>query len=196
MQDWRAKTLNKPYLVVRSANAVAEAIQDAERGQRGYLITGRESYLEPYNSAKEHLPQLLGILQQAVANRPEQQRRLLTLQGDLTTKMNELDVTIATRREKGSALAIVNTDTGRIAMEAVEADIDAIIDAADARLQARMATAESLEQHVTLTFLIGSFIAACALFLLVNALDLAVRHITEEGRKLPDVTCGDAAACR
>jgi CHASE3 domain sensor protein len=36
------------FLVVRSANAVAEAIQDAERGQRGYLITGRESYLEPY----------------------------------------------------------------------------------------------------------------------------------------------------
>ena len=78
------------FLVVRSTNAVAEAIQDAERGQRGYLITGRESYLEPYNSAKEHLPQLLGILQQAVANRPEQQRRLLTLQGDLTTKMNEI----------------------------------------------------------------------------------------------------------
>lgn len=89
--------------------------------------------------------------------------------------MNELDVTIATRREKGfdAALAIVNTDTGRIAMEAVEADIDAIIDAADVRLQARMATAESLEQHVTLTFLIGSIIAACALiagaFLLARA---------------------------
>ena len=89
--------------------------------------------------------------------------------------MNEMDVTIATRREKGfdAALAIVNTDTGRIAMEAVEADIDAIIDAADVRLQARMATAESLEQHVTLTFLIGSIIAACALiagaFLLARA---------------------------
>ena len=86
-----------------------------------------------------------------------------------------MDVTIATRREKGfdAALAIVNTDTGRIAMEAVEADIDAIIDAADVRLQARMATAESLEQHVTLTFLIGSIIAACALiagaFLLARA---------------------------
>jgi CHASE3 domain sensor protein len=121
------------FLVVRSANAVAEAIQNAERGQRGYLITGRESYLEPYNSAKERLPQLLGNLQQAVAGRPEQQNRLLTLQGDLTTKMNELDVTIATRREKGfdSVLAIVNTDTGRIAMEAIEADIDGIIDAAD-----------------------------------------------------------------
>ena len=66
----------------------------------------------------------------------------------------------------------MNTDTGRIAMEAVEADIDAIIDAADVRLQARMATAESLEQHVTLTFLIGSIIA-CALiagaFLLARA---------------------------
>jgi CHASE3 domain sensor protein len=50
-------------------HAVAEAIQNAERGQRGYLITGRENYLEPYNSAKERLPQLLGNLQQAVAGR-------------------------------------------------------------------------------------------------------------------------------
>jgi len=155
----------KTFLIVRTASAVDEAIQDAERGQRGYLITGRDSYLDPYNSAKERLPQLLVDLQQAVADRPEQQRRLLALQGDLTTKMNELAETIARRREQGfgTAQAMVNTDAGRIAMEAVEADIGAIIDAADMRLQARMATAESLEQRVLMTFLIGSIIAACAL---------------------------------
>jgi len=155
----------KTFLIVRTASAVDEAIQDAERGQRGYLITGRDAYLDPYNSAKERLPQLLVDLQQAVADRPEQQRRLLALQGDLTTKMNELAETIAKRREQGfgTAQAMVNTDAGRIAMEAVEADIGAIIDAADMRLQARMAAAESLEQRVLLTFLIGSIIAACAL---------------------------------
>jgi CHASE3 domain sensor protein len=115
----------KTFLIVRTASAVDEAIQDAERGQRGYLITGRDSYLDPYNSAKERLPQLLVDLQQAVADSPEQQRRLLALQGDLTTKMNELAETIAKRREQGfgTAQAMVNTDAGRIAMEAVEADI-------------------------------------------------------------------------
>jgi CHASE3 domain sensor protein len=157
----------KTFLVVRTASALSEAIQDAERGQRGYLITGRDAYLDPYNSARVRLPQLLGDLQQAIVDRPEQQRRLLTLQGDLTTKMNEMDATIAKRREQGfnAAQALVNTDAGRIAMAAVEADIDAIMDAANTRLQTRLSTAESLEQRVTLTFMIGSAIAAAALII-------------------------------
>jgi len=176
----------KTFLIVRTASAVDEAIQDAERGQRGYLITGRDSYLDPYNSAKEHLPHLLVDLQQAVADRPEQQRRLLALQGDLTTKMNELAETIAKRREQGfgTAQAMVNTDAGRIAMEAVEADIGAIIDAADMRLQARMATAESLEQRVLLTFLIGSIIAACALIAGAILLARAYRRAASSERLL------------
>jgi len=176
----------KTFLIVRTASAVDEAIQDAERGQRGYLITGRDSYLDPYNSAKERLPQLLVDLQQAVADRPEQQRRLLALQGDLTTKMNELAETIAKRREQGfgTAQAMVNTDAGRIAMEAVEADIGAIIDAADMRLQARMATAESLEQRVLLTFLIGSIIAACALIAGAILLARAYRRAASSERLL------------
>ena len=176
----------KTFLIVRTASAVDEAIQDAERGQRGYLITGRDAYLDPYNSAKERLPQLLVDLQQAVADRPEQQRRLLALQGDLTTKMNELAETIARRREQGfgAAQAMVNTDAGRIAMEAVEADIGAIIDAADMRLQARMATAESLEQRVLLTFLIGSIIAACALIAGAILLARAYRRAASSERLL------------
>jgi len=176
----------KTFLIVRTASAVDEAIQDAERGQRGYLITGRDAYLDPYNSAKERLPQLLVDLQQAVADRPEQQRRLLALQGDLTTKMNELAETIAKRREQGfgTAQAMVNTDAGRIAMEAVEADIGAIIDAADMRLQARMATAESLEQRVLLTFLIGSIIAACALIAGAILLARAYRRAASSERLL------------
>jgi len=176
----------KTFLIVRTASAVDEAIQDAERGQRGYLITGRDSYLDPYNSAKERLPQLLVDLQQAVADSPEQQRRLLALQGDLTTKMNELAETIAKRREQGfgTAQAMVNTDAGRIAMEAVEADIGAIIDAADMRLQARMATAESLEQRVLMTFLIGSIIAACALIAGAILLARAYRRAASSERLL------------
>src|SRR5208337_4433569 len=176
----------KTFLIVRTASAVDEAIQDAERGQRGYLITGRDAYLDPYNSAKERLPQLLVDLQQAIADRPEQQRRLLALQGDLTTKMNELAETIAKRREQGfgTAQAMVNTDAGRIAMEAVEADIGAIIDAADMRLQARMATAESLEQRVLLTFLIGSIIAAGALIAGAILLARAYRRAASSERLL------------
>jgi CHASE3 domain sensor protein len=53
------------FNTIRAASAIDEAIQDAERGQRGFLITGREVYLDPYMTAKERLPQLMVDLQQA-----------------------------------------------------------------------------------------------------------------------------------
>ncbi len=165
--DARAARANTvlSFKTIRAANAIDEAIQDAERGQRGFLITGQGSYLEPYTSAKTRLPQLMVDLQQASTASSEQQSRLLTLQADITTKMNELAATIATMRQQGpeAAKAVVNTDVGRLAMEAISADLAAIMDAADTRLNARLDRAAAAERRMTLTFVIGSIIAALAL---------------------------------
>ncbi|HUI22430.1 MAG TPA: CHASE3 domain-containing protein [Methylocella sp.] len=168
--------VRKTFVVVRTASALSGVIKDAERGQRGYLITGREPYLKPYEAAKERIPQLIGDLQQATVDRPDQQRRLLALQGDLTTKLNELAATIKARHEQGfeTARAMVDTDAGRMAMEAVEADLDAILDAADHQLQSRLATSEAVEERATLTFVIGSAIGAGAL--IIGAVLLARAH--------------------
>jgi CHASE3 domain sensor protein len=74
------------FTTIRTVTAVDEAIQDAERGQRGYLITGRQSYLEPYQHAKDRLPQLMLDLQAATSEHPDQQQRLLKLQADVRPK--------------------------------------------------------------------------------------------------------------
>src|SRR6478752_4957139 len=49
--------------VLRSAQALDSAVQDAERGQRGFLITGDESYLAPYQRGIELTPGLLTKIQ-------------------------------------------------------------------------------------------------------------------------------------
>ncbi len=170
----RANTLTS-FKIIRAANAVDEAIQDAERGQRGFLITGREAYLEPYIRAKEKLPQLMIGLQRATAASPDQQPRLLRLQGDITTKMNELASTITAMRERGydAARAIVNTNAGLVSMEAVRSDLRAIMDAANVRLDKRLVRAEAGDERISLTFVLGSIVAAVALlvggFLLQSA---------------------------
>ena len=160
----RANTLTS-FKIIRAANAVDEAIQDAERGQRGYLITGREAYLEPYARAKKRLPQLMIELQRATAASPDQQPRLLRLQGDITTKMNELASTIAAMRQQGydAARAIVNTNAGLLSMEAVRSDLRAIMDAANVRLDKRLVRAEAGDERISLTFILGSIVAAVAL---------------------------------
>src|SRR6516165_11477012 len=75
------------FKTIRAANAIDEAVQDAERGQRGFLITGQEVYLDPYTKAKERLPQLMVELQQATVASADQLPRLLQLEADITTKM-------------------------------------------------------------------------------------------------------------
>jgi histidine ammonia-lyase len=72
-------------LVAHTYEVFAEAAQtlstmiDAETGQRGYLITGRDSYLEPYNSATKHIRARLLRLQQLTVDNPNQQRRIALL---------------------------------------------------------------------------------------------------------------------
>jgi CHASE3 domain sensor protein len=161
------------FNTIRAASAVDEAVQDAERGQRGFLITGREVYLDPYTQAQKVLPQVMLDLQEATQGSIDEQRGLLKLQADVTTKMNELASTIAAMRGSGyeAAKAIVDTDAGRISMEAISADLTAITESASALLIARLGRAAEAEERVTSTFVIGS--AASVLALVIGAFLLA-----------------------
>ena len=46
----RAETLAS-FRSLQAAAAVDQAVQDAERGQRGFLLTGSDAYLQPYRRA-------------------------------------------------------------------------------------------------------------------------------------------------
>lgn len=45
--QWKTHT----HQVLGALKAVVSGMQDAETGQRGYLLTGDDRYLEPYHSA-------------------------------------------------------------------------------------------------------------------------------------------------
>ncbi len=182
-----------------AADAIDQAIQDAERGQRGFLITGREAYLDPYTNAKDSLPRLMIELQQAMATSPDQQPRLLQLQTDITTKMDELAATVAAMRRQGyaAARAIVNTNIGLTSMSGVLGDLRAIMDAAQQRLNSRLARAEASDERVTATFIVGSIVSALALlagaFLLAAAYRRAARSERLTQATLDSVREGVAA---
>jgi signal transduction histidine kinase/ActR/RegA family two-component response regulator len=176
----------RDFQAIRAVTAVDEAVQDAERGQRGFLITGRDDYLDPYERAKERLPELMGELQGVTAGNAEQQQRVLKLQADITTKMNELASTIAAMRASGyaAAKAIVETDLGRSAMEAISADLAAIGDAENTRLTARLQRAASADDRLTNTFMFGSIVSMLGLLVGAALLVSTVRRATLSERAL------------
>jgi CHASE3 domain sensor protein len=56
------------FAVIGAANRVLHNLEDAETGQRGYLLTGDESYLKPYQKATHDLDDTVMRLREVVAD--------------------------------------------------------------------------------------------------------------------------------
>ena len=102
-------------------NRVQATATDAETGQRGYLLTGRPSYLEPYEAARRKLPAEIDELASETADNPAQRKALGSLRSSTADKMSELQKTIDLRSTGRSddALAEVESDRGKELMAAV-----------------------------------------------------------------------------
>ena len=96
-------------------------LQDAETGQRGFVMTGLDRYLEPHTNGVAQAEGSFQRLRQLTADNPNQQRRLDTVEQLIQQKFAELDQTIELRRTKGidAALNVVLTDRGKIAMDQI-----------------------------------------------------------------------------
>ena len=98
-------------------------LKDAETGQRGYLLTGDENYLEPYKTALAAIQSTLANLRKLTADNPDQQRRLAELSQPIDNKLSELRQTIDMRRTQGfdAALKVVQTNVGKVYMDQARA---------------------------------------------------------------------------
>jgi signal transduction histidine kinase/DNA-binding response OmpR family regulator/CHASE3 domain sensor protein len=118
--------LAKSIEAMGEIQTVVSTLKDAETGQRGYLLTGRESYLEPYLMAKSDLGGELDALESWAADSPPQRKRVTQLKSLATDKMAELAETIALKSAGQSdlALARVLTDRGKRLMDRIRALTD------------------------------------------------------------------------
>ena len=151
-------------LQAASAQAVLGALQEAETGQRGYLLTGRAYYLEPYYATVGHIDDLLGALarqSQGVAWLEEEQVRLATA---ARAKLDELRRTVLTAQRDGVAAALpeVLTDAGKAHMDEARAVATRIADRSELERRQRAALLNQRQSLVT-DLLLGSLIGAVLL---------------------------------
>ena len=116
------------YQVLQQAEVISKLLVDAETGQRGFLLTGTESYLQPYTAAVAALGASITRLADLTADNPRQQARLPTLRELVRQKTDELAQTIALRKDKGldAALAVVQTDRGKKVMDDIRVLLDQV----------------------------------------------------------------------
>ncbi|RZM04017.1 MAG: hypothetical protein EOP73_03435 [Variovorax sp.] len=136
--------------VLSALNRVFISVEDAETGQRGYVITGQESYLAPYTIATQALPLAYAELHGLTAASPEQSERLAILQGVIERKLDELGRVVVIRREAGfaeAAKAIAN-DEGKGLMDDVRDEIRRIEHAERDRLALLQREAQASERNL------------------------------------------------
>ncbi|MFL5307716.1 MAG: response regulator [Polyangia bacterium] len=106
-------------------DALLSTFQDAETGQRGYLLTGDERYLEPYHAAMAALQAEFPRLRVLVSDNPHELERLEVLERLAANKNAEMRQTIDLRRagRVDQALEIVRTDRGKQAMDEIRKTI-------------------------------------------------------------------------
>src|SRR5580704_7145604 len=75
--------------VLDTSQLVLTRITDAETSQRGYLLTGDESYVAPYEDARRALPSDLAELGTLVSESPEQRRRLAILEPEIAARLDD-----------------------------------------------------------------------------------------------------------
>lgn len=120
------EAVRQSYETRSSIQSVFSLLQDAETGQRGYVITGNPRYLEPYEAARETLDGRLSELGRRFGAEPEQavdHRRLLQL---IERKRRTMEQGIEARRRVGSeaAIAVVSGGAGKAAMDDIRVVID------------------------------------------------------------------------
>ncbi len=90
---------------------VLSRLQDAETGQRGYLLTGRPEFLAPYRSAQAAMPGDIAALRRAVNDNAVQGVRIDRLRALIDRRQQMLDLTIALR-QRGDPDAILSSTLG------------------------------------------------------------------------------------
>jgi PAS domain S-box-containing protein len=99
--DRAADARKHSYEAQLAVDEVAGRLVDAETGQRGYLLTGDETYLEPYHEAIKGLDQAMEQVKALTAGNPNQQRLLQALEPLIEKELAELQVSIDLRRKEG-----------------------------------------------------------------------------------------------
>ena len=164
---------------------VFSLLQDAETGQRGYLLTGQESYLDPYRAAVEATPGEIATLKTMFAADRALDEPVRALEAAATEKLAELrrTVDLAQGGDKAGALALVETGLGKATMDRVRDETQALNAAEQQRLDA--AQDESLRIVAAAR---TRTVAALALTVLLGALVIRDSH-----RLLQDLVKANAA---
>ncbi|EDY82672.1 CHASE3 domain family [Verrucomicrobiia bacterium DG1235] len=158
------------HKVIRHAQDVVAAAVDMETGMRGFLLAGKDEFLEPYNGGKERFTTLVSDLRRTVSDNPTQVQRLDTIRNYIGEWQREVvEPMIAFRREVGTSktmdevASVVGEARGKKYFDSFRAEIADFIQAEADLLVVREAALNSTASFTHSAVVAGGLAAVVAI---------------------------------
>jgi PAS domain S-box-containing protein len=153
------------YRVLDKLEAILVDVLNMETGARGFVISGNESFLEPYQNGLAEVQKSLEAARQLTRDNPNQQRRLAILEPLIQDRVAYAKETIHLRRSGDTAGAYqhITSGQGKLAMDEIRKLIREMDKEETQLLHQRAARAEATA-HTTIETVIFSGVLTLVLF--------------------------------
>lgn len=165
-QDASSKMVDHTHKVIEQAMRIEGAAVDMETGMRGFLLSGKDEFLSPYNSGKERFRELVSSLKQTVDDNPAQVERLSKIQSNIDEWIaNVTAPAIELRREVGRGQTMDNIATlvgearGKVYFDRFRGQIAEFIEIESSLMETRQASASGAVESTLYTIIGGTILA-------------------------------------
>ncbi|MEH2450520.1 GAF domain-containing protein [Nostoc sp.] len=167
---------------INSIEELLSQIKDAETGQNAYILTGKQIYLKPDQTALANVDQEIPKLKSLTIDQPNQRQQITTLESLITAKLTQLKQTIDLRQNKGleAALQVVVRNNQQNLMDDSRKVINEMETEEGGRLQQQSQAKKATSRNTILTFAI----AICVSFIVLAVVYYFIyRQVIERQRK-------------
>ncbi len=176
------------HRLLADVNEFAQLASDLEDGQRGYFLTEKPAYLEPYQLAVAKLPALSMRIDHQLVDDEKLRRQFLQVTQSLDNRLVLIDRTLELERTVGrdAGIALIRTDIGKAVTDDLRTDIAALRTQMSSSVFARMDTVTDLSRQrdgILLSLIFISALVSFGSYFLLQAQITAQRAMDKESAR-------------
>jgi PAS domain S-box-containing protein len=156
------RSVTRTHQVIGELEGLLSTLKDAETGQRGYLLTEDEKYLQPYEDALRQMQARLVRIKELMSDNRLQQDHLAVMEPKVAARLDELRhiVALVKNGNRPGAMKIVRTDAGKDMMDDLRKQVVAMRQTEEDLLQRRAKESEARSRTLVASILLPAAIGA------------------------------------
>lgn len=160
------------YQIIQNTEKFLSQLKETEAKQRSYLLTGDDTFLEPFNQSNSQANETLEILIETAAEKRVHQRRLNKIASNLEGIINEMNSTIKKRQKNGIQQLLDEglPNSAQISIENIKKQIRAIQEEEQTKAAQLQKDVEQSSLISTITMYIAGIFNVLIIFIAIFAL--------------------------